>query len=61
MQVKNQILVIWATNYPDRIDTAIMRSWRMDKRIYIWPPDFDARIELFKMYLKERPNKDIDL
>lgn len=57
---KNQILVIWATNYPDRIDSAIMRSWRMDKRIYIWPPDFDARIELFKMYLKERPTENID-
>ncbi len=57
---KNNILVIWATNYPDRIDSAIMRSWRMDKRIYIWPPDFDARIELFKMYLKERPNENID-
>lgn len=57
---KNQILVIWATNYPDRIDTAIMRSWRMDKRIYIWPPDFDARMELFKMYLKDRPTDNLD-
>lgn len=57
---KNQILVIWATNYPDRIDSAIMRSWRMDKRIYIWPPDFDARIELFEMYLKDRPTENID-
>jgi len=57
---KNQILVIGATNYPDRIDTAIMRSGRMDKRIYIGPPDFEARIELFKMYLKERPTENID-
>lgn len=57
---KNQILVIWATNYPDRIDTAIMRSGRMDKRIYIWPPDLEARKDLFKMYLKERPTLDID-
>lgn len=57
---KNHILVIGATNYPDRIDSAIMRSWRMDKRIYIWPPDFDARVDLFKMYLKDRPIKNID-
>lgn len=57
---KNNILVIWATNYPDRIDSAIMRSWRMDKRIYIWPPDFEARIDLFKMYLKDRPLKHIN-
>lgn len=57
---KNQILVIWATNFPDRIDSAIMRSGRMDKRIFIWPPDFEARIDLFKMYLKGRPIKNID-
>lgn len=57
---KNHILVIWATNYPDRIDTAIMRAWRMDKRIYIWPPDFSARVDLFKMYLQERPTKKLD-
>jgi transitional endoplasmic reticulum ATPase len=57
---KNNILVIGATNYPDRIDTAIMRSGRMDKRIYIWPPDYEARIDLFKMYLKSRPIEEID-
>ena len=57
---KNQILVIWATNFPDRIDTAIMRAWRMDKRIYIWAPDHQARVELFEMYLKDRPLEDID-
>lgn len=51
----NQILVIGATNFPDRIDEAIMRSWRMDKRIYIDIPDFEARSALFKMYLKDRP------
>jgi len=57
---KNQILVIWATNFPDRIDSAIMRAGRLDKRIYIWLPDFEARKELFEMYLKDRPLQDID-
>ena len=57
---KNQILVIWATNFPDRIDTAIMRAWRMDKRIYIGAPDHQARAELFEMYLKDRPLEDVD-
>ncbi|MDR2415331.1 MAG: AAA family ATPase [Candidatus Peribacteria bacterium] len=32
---KHQILVIGATNFPDRIDTAVMRAGRLDKRIYI--------------------------
>lgn len=52
---KNQVLVIWATNFPDRIDSAVLRSGRMDKRIYIWPPDNEARVQLFKMYLGWRP------
>lgn len=51
----NRILVIWATNFPDRIDSAIQRSWRIDKKIYIWPPDSEARMELFKLYLNWRP------
>lgn len=49
------VLVIGATNFPDRMDSAALRSGRMDKRIFIPPPDYDARIELFKMELEERP------
>lgn len=55
------VLVVGATNYPDRIDSAILRSGRMDKRIYISPPDFNARVSLFKIYLTGRPfQRDID-
>lgn len=58
---KDHVLVVGATNYPDRIDPAILRSGRMDKRIYVSPPDFDARISLFKIHLTGRPfNKDIN-
>lgn len=32
----------------------------MDKRIFIWAPDYQARIELFEMYLKDRPLENID-
>jgi len=45
---KRGILVIGATNQPDLIDSAIMRSGRMDKRISIAPPDLEARTELFR-------------
>ncbi len=55
------ILVVGATNYPDRIDSAILRSGRMDKRIYLPPPDYPARVLLFKIYLVGRPfSEDID-
>ena len=44
-----------ATNRPEMIDTAILRSGRMDKRIFIPPPDFDAREEMFQLCLQGRP------
>jgi len=57
----NKILVVGATNRPHMIDTAIMRSGRMDKRIYVGAPDFEARRDMFKLCLTGRPcDKDID-
>jgi len=59
---QHSVLVIGATNQPDLIDSAIMRSGRMDKRVYIPPPDHDARKALFKNGLTDRPcASDIDL
>jgi transitional endoplasmic reticulum ATPase len=49
------IFVIGATNYPHLIDPAMLRAGRLEKKIYLPPPDFDARMALFKMYLKNRP------
>lgn len=58
---KQGILVVGATNQPDLIDSAIMRSGRMDKRIYIGPPDTEARIELFRTRLmKSAHSKDLN-
>lgn len=52
---ENKILVVGATNRPHMIDTAILRSGRMDKRIYIGQPDFEARKEMFRICLSGRP------
>lgn len=57
---KRNILVIGATNQIDLIDKAILRAGRFDKKIFVMPPDFDARKHLFEMYLKDRPLKNID-
>lgn len=56
------LIVIAATNRPDHLDSAILRSGRLDKKIYIWPPDLEARKELFQIYLEknDRPSKDLD-
>lgn len=59
--VKKKVLVIGATNFPERIDPAILRSGRLDKRIFISPPDIEARCELFHLLLEDRPvSADID-
>lgn len=49
------IFIIGATNYPHTIDPAILRAGRLDKKYFIGVPDENARIALFKLYLKERP------
>jgi transitional endoplasmic reticulum ATPase len=52
---KNNIVVIATTNRPDRIDPAALRTGRFDKLIYVPPPDFQARMALFNLFLCERP------
>ena len=52
---KDWILVVWATNYPNKIDSAILRTWRFDLKLYIWPPDRKTRNKLFSFYLNWRP------
>lgn len=49
------IFIIGATNYPNMIDSAILRAGRLDKKYYLGPPDKKARELMLKMYLKKRP------
>ncbi len=51
----NSILVVGATNYIERIDPAVLRPGRFDKKIYVSKPDYEARKELFKLGLEGRP------
>ncbi|NRH21201.1 ATP-binding protein [Candidatus Gracilibacteria bacterium] len=56
------LIVIAATNRPDHLDSAILRSGRLDKKIYLGPPDDIARKALFQMYIekKGRPSEKLD-
>ena len=49
------VFVIGATNRPAAIDPAILRKGRLDKKIYLPPPDYNARRSMFKLYLESRP------
>ncbi|MCZ2131203.1 MAG: AAA family ATPase [Bacteroidia bacterium] len=48
------IFIIGATNYPDMIDPAMLRSGRLEKKFYLPPPDFKLRKALFEMCLNTR-------
>lgn len=48
------IFIIGATNYPDMIDPAMLRSGRLEKKFYLPPPDFKLRKVLFEMSLNIR-------
>jgi transitional endoplasmic reticulum ATPase len=52
---EKKILVIAATNEPQRIDPAMLRTGRLDKHIYVEPPDPEARREMLALHLKDRP------
>ncbi|HEV2316331.1 MAG TPA: AAA family ATPase [Thermoplasmata archaeon] len=56
------VIVIGSTNKPDLIDPALMRPGRLDKIIYVPPPDFNERMEIAHVHLAGRPVAgDIDL
>lgn len=51
------IFVMMASNRPDVIDKAILRTGRIDKIIYVSLPDFISRKELLKLLLENRPKE----
>ena len=55
------IYVLAATNHPERIDKAVLRTGRIDEIIYVDMPDSKARESLFKLELSKLPSaEDID-
>ena len=52
---KRGIFIIAATNRPEKLDSAILRTGRLDKVLYLGPPDLDARRELLLHLLGSRP------
>jgi transitional endoplasmic reticulum ATPase len=51
-ELKN-VTVIGATNRPDMLDPALMRPGRMERHIYVPPPDAESRKKIFEVYLKD--------
>lgn len=49
---RGKIIWIGATNYPNKIDEALKRSGRFDKKIPFFAPDKAERQEVFKIHLQ---------
>ena len=47
------VVIVAATNRPDSIDPALLRPGRLDRHVYVGPPDFDARLQILKNCTKK--------
>jgi transitional endoplasmic reticulum ATPase len=56
------VVVIGATNRPDLVDPAMLRPGRLERLVYVPPPDADARAEILRATAKDVPlAADVDL
>ena len=54
------VVVVAATNRPDRIDKALLRPGRFEKIVYIPLPDYDSRKEIFSIRCGRMPTEHVD-
>ncbi|MHA1963554.1 MAG: CDC48 family AAA ATPase [Candidatus Thorarchaeota archaeon] len=55
LESMKDIVVIAATNRPDLIDKALLRTGRFDRFVYVDAPDRDSRKAIFEIYLTGMP------
>ncbi|HEV7652097.1 MAG TPA: AAA family ATPase [Actinophytocola sp.] len=56
------VVVLGATNRPELIDPALLRPGRLERLVYVPPPDADARTEILRAAAKNMPlAPDVDL
>lgn len=54
------VIVVGATNRIEILDSALLRAGRFDRRIYIDLPDFEERLKIIELYLKDK-NHSVDI
>lgn len=56
------VVVVGATNRPDLVDPALLRPGRLERLVYVPPPDADARTEILRAASRDVPlEDDVDL
>jgi cell division protease FtsH len=60
--IKDNVILIAATNRPDILDPALLRPGRFDRQVVVDRPDLKGRIAILKVHSKGKPiNPDIDI
>ncbi len=57
----DRVLVLAATNRPDILDEALLRTGRFDALIYVEPPNVAGRLEILKVHSRRMPLEEVDL
>lgn len=56
------VIVIAATNRPDILDAALLRSWRFDRKVMVGNPTLEERLMILEYHVKgKKLDKDVDL
>lgn len=50
-----RVLVVAATNRPDLLDPALMRPGRIDRALYVSPPDVPVREQILQIHTRKTP------
>lgn len=55
------VVIVAATNRPTELDPALLRPGRLDRHVYVAPPNFEARLQIFKNSTKRMNIEDVNL
>ncbi|HEY2084938.1 MAG TPA: AAA family ATPase [Mycobacterium sp.] len=55
------VVVVGATNRPELIDPGLLRPGRLEKLVFVEPPDAQARADILRTAAKSIPLRDVDL
>jgi cell division protease FtsH len=56
-----QLVVIGASNRVDSLDSALMRPGRLDRQVFVSPPDLEGRERILEVHTESKPLGEVDL
>lgn len=58
VEALGHVIVVGATNRPDRIDPALLRPGRLDRVVHVPLPDQLTRTDIFRIQFRKTPTAD---